>query len=181
MKYRLKNTKITVLVIAIYQIIGGVAGIGLIAWLLLKTQTINGALLLIFLTAVGLYLLSIKAGMYLLEKNYKKGLIYSIIIQAFQVVAIGLGSHKYDFYSGSKANIGVNFTDGFNLKFDFGLTSQFNFAINSSDKEYFLYINIVAIFLIYVLSDLYNEIVSRKIIIEETVSDFSENILENIE
>lgn len=181
MKYRLKNTKITVLAIAIYQIIGGLTGIGLIAWLLLRTQAINGALLLIFLTAVGLYLLSIKAGMYLLEKDYKKGLIYSIIIQTFQVVAIGLGSHKFDFYSGSKANIGFNFTDGFNLKLDFGLTSQINFAINSSDKEYFLYINIIAIFLIYVLSDLYNEIALNKTIKVETVSDFTEDTLENIE
>jgi hypothetical protein len=164
MKYRIKNTQITILILAIYQILGGISGLGLIAWLLLKTQTINGSILLIFFIAIGLYSFSIKSGINLIQKDYKKGLIFSMINQIFQIIAIGCGSNEFNYFSGSKAALGFDFTNGFNTKFNFGLTSEFNFGINLSDKVYYLYINIVAIVLLAVLFDLYNEIVLKKIV-----------------
>ena len=62
MKYRIKSTKTTILIIGIYQIIGGFAGLGVTAYLALNTGTINGAIFLIFAIAIGLYLFSIKSG-----------------------------------------------------------------------------------------------------------------------
>jgi hypothetical protein len=174
MKYRIKNTWTTVLVIAFYQILGGVTGLGLTVWLLLKTQTINGAMLLIFLTAIGLYSFSINSGITLIQKDYRKGLIFSIVNQIIQVVAIGSGNYSFQYFSGSKAAFGFDFTNGFTTKFQFGLLSEFNFGINQSDKEYFLYINIMAIVLLYILFDLYKEIVLRKILNPETRKNSSE-------
>jgi hypothetical protein len=158
MKYRIKNTKTTLLIISIYQIIGGLFGLGAIAWILLRTSTINGVLLLIFFIAVGLYSFSIKSGCVLLRKDYKRGLIFSIINQFIQIISIAIGGFKYSYYSGGMIDIGFNFTDGFKFNFDFGLISKFNFAINVDEKDYFLYVNILAIFLLKVLFDLYREL-----------------------
>jgi len=53
MKLRIKSTNLTVKIIGWLQIIGGIAGIGLMAYLMLNTGEINGALLLIFQTVAG--------------------------------------------------------------------------------------------------------------------------------
>lgn len=161
MKLRIKSTPTTIISIAIYQILGGLVGLGLVSWLLVRTQELNGVLLFIFLISIGLFCLSIKAGSALINKQYKKGLIYSIICQIFQVVAFAVGGYKYDFFSGGRFSAGFNFTDGFTLKFDFALMSSFNMSYNSG-TEYYMYINFVAIFLIYVLLDIYDEMYGKK-------------------
>lgn len=162
MEYRIKNTSLTLLILSIYQITGGIIGFGTIAWLLLRTSTINGALLLIFLFTVGLYFFSIKAGCVLLRKDYKRGLLFSIANQILQIVSIGLGGNKFEYFSGGMLNVGFNFTEGFKFNLNFGLISKFNFAINVDEKEYFLYINILAIFLLIVFLDLYKELKTSK-------------------
>jgi len=161
MKLRIKSTKTTLLLFGIYQILGGLAGFYVVAWLLQQTGTINGITLLIFLIAIGLYCLSMKAGSVLLRKDYKRGLILSMINQLFQIVAIAIGGYNFAFSSGAKLNTGFNFTDGFLVKFDFGLSSEFNLSWNSG-QEYFIYINILAIFLLYVLMDIYEELFKKK-------------------
>jgi hypothetical protein len=160
MNLRIKSTKTTVFILGIYQIIGAILGFYLIAWLLLQTQEINGILLLIYFIAIGLYGLSFKAGTVLVRKDYRRGLILSMINQFFQVIAIGFGGYKFDFFSGAKFITGLNFTNGFLIKFDFGLTSQFNMSWNSG-REYFIYINLLAIFLIYVIMDIYEELFKK--------------------
>ena len=161
MKLRIKTTKTTLLIFGIYQILGALAGFGIVAWLLQQTGTINGIALLIFLIAIGLYALSMKAGSVLLRKDYKRGIILSMINQLFQIVAIAVGGYKFDFSSGARLNTGFNFTDGFLAKFDFGLSSAFNISWNSG-QEFFIYINILAIFLLYVLVDIYEELFKKK-------------------
>lgn len=162
MKLRIKSTKTTLLIFAIYQILGALAGFYVVAWLLQQTGAINGITLLIFLIAIGLYSLSIKAGSVLLRKDYKRGIILSMINQLFQIVAIAFGGYKFDFSSGAKLNTGFNFTDGFLAKFDIALSSEFNLSWNSG-QEFFIYINILAIFLLYVLVDIYDELFKKKV------------------
>jgi len=158
MKLRIKNTKTTLLILSLYQILGGIIGLIVIAWTLLKITSISGALLVIFLVAIGLYFFSIKSGRLLLEKKIKLGLVYSMINQIFQVVGIGVGSFAYKFSSGGQLFLGVDFTNGVNYKADFGLTSEFIFSIYLADKEYFLFINVLAIFLLYIFLDIYREV-----------------------
>lgn len=162
MKYRIKNTKTTILILGIYQIFGGLIGLGVTAYLALGTGTINGAMLLIFTIATGLYLFSIKSGTVLIRKDYKRGLIYSMVNQIIQILSIGVGGYKFDYSSGAKGKIGINFTNGFNFNFDIGITSEFNMSINVDNTEYFLYINILAIFILKVLNDIYKEKFSTK-------------------
>ena len=71
--------------------------------------------------------------------------------------------------------------NGFELKLDTGLTSEFNMSINVDSMEYFLYVNLLAIFLLIVLNDIYKEKVSDKLnkkddsISESTLTEESEN------
>ncbi|MCD4772258.1 MAG: hypothetical protein K8R41_02605 [Bacteroidales bacterium] len=156
MKLRIKSTKKTILILGLYQIIGALFGFYLIAKLLLRTSEINGVILLIYLIAIGLYCLSMKAGSLLIRKEYKRGLLFSLINQILQTIAYAVGGYKYYYFSGAKLSTGLNFNNGFELKFDFGITSEFGLSWNSGD-EYYLYINVLAIFLIYVIIDIYEE------------------------
>ncbi|MDQ2178986.1 hypothetical protein [Marinifilum sp. D714] len=162
MKLRIKNTRLTILILAYYQIIGGIIGLYLITKILFKTQSLNGALLFIFLSAIGLYFLSIKSGSLLIRKENKRGLIYSMIHQLIQIIGIGFGGNTFVYYSGAKFTVGPNFTDGIHFKFDLGLLSQFDMSFNLNEKSYFLYVNILALFILYVFWDLYKELILVK-------------------
>ena len=174
MKLRIKSTEKTILILGIYQIIGSILGFFLIAKLLLRTGDINGAILLIYFIAVGLYSLSMKAGSVLIRKDYKRGLILSIINQFFQVVAIAFGGYQFNYFSGAKLAAGFNFSNGFLMSIDFGIKSEFNLSWNSG-SEYYLFINVFAIFLIIVIFDIYEEIFKKnKDIIQEVKEDVAE-------
>jgi len=159
MKYRIKNTRLTVLILAYYQIIGGIIGLWVLVKILMNSQTINGALLLIILIALGLYYFSIKSGSLLIRQEYKRGLIYSMIHQSVQVIGIGFGGDKFLYYSGANIGLGPNFTDGIEFKFLLEFFSEFEMSLNLSEKSYFLYVNILAMFLLYVFWDLYKELI----------------------
>jgi hypothetical protein len=171
MKFRIKNTKTTLRIIAIYQILGGIFGIGLVGWLLRSTGQINGPLLLIFCLAFFLFGLSIHSGNLLLkEGSLKTGLIFSTILQALQIIALGIGGYTYEFFSGAKATIGIDFTNGF----EFGLNaslSTFTFNINASDPVFFIKINVLAIIVLSILIDIYEEFYNKKPVEELTEAD----------
>lgn len=132
MKFRIKSTKTTLRVIAIYQIIGGIIGFGMMAWLLLRTNEITGPILFIFCLAFVLFGFSIQARNLLLQvSKLKIGLIFSILLQFLQVIAIGLGNYAYEFTSGARAVIGLDF--GGEFQFDLGaVLSTFLLSINAS-------------------------------------------------
>lgn len=169
MKLRIKSTHTTILILAIYHIIGALGGFYIISTLLLRTGAINGPLLFIHLLAISLYLLSLKAGISLLKKEYKLGLITSMIVQSLQIIFIAFGGYKFAFSSGVKLCAGLNFTDGFMFKFDLALSSAFSIMLNVDNKEFYLYVNFLAIFLLYILNDLYKEISNKKIVVEPEV------------
>lgn len=163
MKLRIQSTETTLLLLGIYQIIGALGGFYIIANLLLTTQAINGPLLLIFILAVGLYILTLKAGILLIKKEYKAGIIVCMISQALQLIGIAFGGYKYIFASGAKLFAGFNFTEGFLFNFDFSISSTFTMMIGVSDKEYYIYLNLLAVFLLYLFNNIYLEITSDKL------------------
>ncbi len=163
MKFRIKNTSTTIKFLGIYQIICGLIGLGVSVWILLQTEVISGAILFIFLLALGLYYFSIKSGGLLLQKTQiNKGLIYSLASNFLQTIAISIGGYKYEIYTGVKMIIGLNFTHGFNFKIAIGFP-EFNFAYNSSRLDIFFYINIFAIIAIILLYDIYKELNTLKL------------------
>ena len=161
MKLRIKSTETTIRILGIYQVVGALFGYYIIASILLQTGEINGVLLLFYLIAVALYSLSFKAGSLLIRKEHKRGLLLSILNQIFQIFAVGVGAYTYNFISGARMGGGIDFTDGFEMKLDFELTSKFSFAWNSGE-EYYMYVNVLAIILIYVFIDIYEELFKKQ-------------------
>lgn len=155
MKIIHKYSKQTILTLGVYQILGGIIGLYSIACFLLRVQNISGGALLIFSIVVGLYLFSIKCGSLLIRKEYKRGIIYSIIHQLLQVIHISIGGNEFSYFSSSHLSFGPNFTNGFIFKIDFALASKFDISINVSEKEYYLYINLFAIIVGYLFWELY--------------------------
>ncbi len=161
MKKRIKDTTTTLSTIAIYQMIGGILGIGLVGWLMLRTGQITGPILFILIFATFLFGLSIYSGNLLLRTNrHKEGLIYSSILQGLQIISFGIGGYAYEFFSGVNATVGINLTNGFEFIFSAAL-STFTFNINS-DVNYFIKINILAIIILAVLIDIYEELYKKK-------------------
>lgn len=160
MQMRIKNTAITTMILSWIQIIGGIYGLGLIVWLLLKTETINGPILLIFLTGLSLFIFSIVTGRYLLSKsNLKLGLILSLINFCLQLFEFKINGYGFAYCSGINLMIGAE--NGF--KVGFGLiNSTFSMFLNTDDADFVFKINIVAVFLIWLIADIYDEIFKSK-------------------
>jgi hypothetical protein len=156
MTLRIKNTGLTIKIISWLQIIGGIAGLGLIAYLLLSTGTINGPVLLIFSTGIGLFSYSIYSGKSLLtDDNKKTGIILSIFNQAFQVIQWSMFGYAFVYSAGAELTIGLQETT-----FKFNITafiSSFQMSIKT-DPEFLFKINLLPILVIYVLVDIFNEL-----------------------
>ena len=146
--------------LAIYQIAGGTIGIGLTIWLIAQTVTITGLVILIFILAAGLYSFSIYCGRQLLKGKIKSGLKLSTINQALQVINFAVLGFAFKFVAGLILSIGIDYTNDFNFTFNFSL-SEFQFNINSDKELVTVGFNIVAIYLVYLIDKLKQEIENR--------------------
>ena len=156
--------------LAIYQIVGGIIGIGLTIWLIAQTVTITGLVILFFILAAGLYSFSIYCGKQLLKGKIKSGLKLSIINQALQVINFAVLGYAFNFVAGLILSIGINYTNDFKITFNFSL-SEFQFNINSDKELVTVGFNIVAIYLVYLIDRLQQDIENR-----ETLFKASQNI-----
>lgn len=156
MRLRIKSTTLTLQIISWLQIVGGVTGIGLVAYLMLQTGTINGAILLIFLVGLGLFSYSIYSGKRLLTDADKvTGIILSIINQVVQLFQWSMFGYGLSYSSGAEITLGVQ---GLTFKFNFAaIVSTFKMAINTDD-EFFIKLNLIAILIIFVLVDIMKEL-----------------------
>lgn len=160
MRLRIKSTALTLKVISWLQIVGGVTGLGLVAYLMLQTDTINGAILLIFLIGLALFSYSIYSGNRLLTDEKKwTGIVLSIINQVMQLFQWSIFGYGLSYSSGSEVTVGI---DGLTFKFNFAaIVSTFKMAINS-DNEFFIKINLIAFLVIVVLVDILTEFKSTR-------------------
>ncbi|MBE7177170.1 MAG: hypothetical protein INR69_12240 [Mucilaginibacter polytrichastri] len=156
MKLRIKSTSLTIKCIGWLQLIGGITGLGLLARLLMNTGAINGPILLIFVIGISLFLFSIYTGTHLLiDKNKKQALTLSMVNQALQFVQWGVFGYGFSYSSGAEILVGFQ---GFGVKFNFSaLLSTFNMTLNSG-QNFYIRFNLLAIFIIYVLADILEEL-----------------------
>jgi hypothetical protein len=157
MRLRIKNADLTLKIISWMQIIGGIAGLGLIAYLLLQTDTINGAILLIFLIGLSLFIFSIYAGKVLLiNSNKKKGIMLALINQTIQLFQWSMFGYGLSYNTGAELLIGIK--SPLSIDFNFGvIIPAFSMSIKSSD-QFFFKINLISVLLIIVLIDILSEI-----------------------
>lgn len=151
MKLRLKNTRTTLTLIAIIQIIGGLLGFISTALFLIQSKNIDfNYIIPLFLFGFSLY-----SGILLLQNNkIEKGLILSSVLQIIQIVSFSFSNYIYSFCSGLKLSVGIkeNLSPILSLAF---IKSQFSLSV--SGKTSFIEINIIAIIILLILIDIYKE------------------------
>jgi hypothetical protein len=132
--------------LAIYQVIGGVLGLGLTFYFFNPGVSVSLLWLLILPFVLGLYGYSIYCGI-ILFKDIEKGLKRSKVNQLLQVISFMAAGYGYQYASGFYFSIGIDLTNSFTFNFNFGISSwQLN--INTDNPNLILSINIVAIFLV---------------------------------
>lgn len=143
MRLRIRDTSLTLKIIGWQQIIGGIAGIFLMASLMLHQASVNGVVLLIILTGLALYIYSIYTGKSLLTDADKKvAIILSIINQVFQLVQWSMFGYGFTYSSGAEVSIGfVDSPLNFNIA---AYLSTFKMSINT-DPEFLIKANVVAL------------------------------------
>jgi hypothetical protein len=148
-------------ILAFYQIIGGLIGIGSLCYAL-ATQTMIGGLFLVLFIAFVLYTYSIWCGWTLL-KNSSKGLILSLVNQISQVIVFILGAYGYKYISGISLLIVLNLTNGFNLFLNFGLSSfHFNFNLQTNSKV--VGVNVIAFYLVYFINQVRDKMKEQELL-----------------
>lgn len=164
MKLRIKTTELTLNLISYLQIIGGVTGLLLICYLLIQTDKVNGPVLLIFLTGLSLFIFSIYCGRVMrFNKNKQYGVIMSLINQIIQLFQWGGLGYAFGYSSGVEFLIGLK--TPLSIDFHVGvIVSSFSMTIESNSR-FFLDVNLISLFLIIVLIDIYKEIKNKLLII----------------
>ena len=156
MNFRIKNTKLTLQLIGWLQLIGGIFGFGLLAYLMLNTGAISGPVFLIFCVGILLFGYSIYCGKKLIfEEEKTNAIIFSVINQFLQLFQWSILGYGITYTSGVGLTFGINKEI---LNFTFGATtSNFSISINS-DIEFVIKINLFALFTILILFSILREV-----------------------
>ena len=155
MELRIKNTRLTIKILSWIQIVGGIYGIGVVSWLTINLEEVNGAILFIVMFGYSLFAFSIISGSKLFNsKTLRLGIILSIINHGLQIIQFKISGYALTYISGSSLSIGIE--EG--LKIDFSIiSSSFNMAINTENYDFMFKINLIAIIIIAILLDIWNE------------------------
>jgi hypothetical protein len=167
--------------IAYYQIVGGIVGLGLAAWLSSKTTQFPVSVVIIYLLVIGFYYFSIYCGILLLKQDLKKGLKLSLINQLLQVFNFSVLGYSFKYISGVLLIIGLDFTNETKSSIRFSLGSEFQFNLNGGGNEELtnLGFNLVAIFLVYFIDRLQHKIEEKEELEQELIEVSNSQILDD--
>ena len=153
-------------IIGIYEIIGGSVGIGLILWGGFLTDKLSFIAILLILMIIGFYTFSIYAGAKLFW-HHEKMIVFSKIVQYIQIPSIAVSGFAFTMFAGVSFIIGVDYTNELLFKFNFALLpSNSEIRINRHSSEIFGYINLIPVFIIYILDKL-DSIINKEVRILE--------------
>jgi hypothetical protein len=151
-----------------YQILGGIYGLGVLLYLLIRTGTLRGTGFLLLALTIILFSFGIYSGN-LLRKTDIRGLKLSTWNQALQILQIGVGAIVFEFYSGIRLSFGFEWRESFlpDGRISF---SGFNFQYSQSNGSLLsFWINIIPIIVIYLIDKIEKDIEERKQIAETSV------------
>ncbi|WP_037320273.1 hypothetical protein [Salegentibacter sp. Hel_I_6] len=143
----MNKTRKKLYILSLYQIIGGLIGVGYTIKLLLSIGSINGPLLLILIIAFVLFFFSIYSGYLLFKKRFIQGINLSIINNAFQVIGFGVLGYGFKYVSGLIAGLKIDLTNDIIFTIDFDITN-WKMSYNSNPDLTYISINIIAIVVI---------------------------------
>ncbi|SRR5260221_608688 len=148
-------------ILGIYQIGGGIIGLGLVVWLSSGLRAITLLLVIILLVAIALYSYSIYCGILLLRKNIF-GVRLSLVNQFLQLFSLSIFGFTFQYTSGAFFSVGFDLTNSFLFTFNLGI-SQWQLTINDNKELLIVNFNIVALFLILFIERLRKEIQKEQV------------------
>ena len=148
-KFVLANRKVFGISIAIYEILGGIIGLGFV-YSLINEETSVGTILIIIMPIVALYLVSLMAGVFYFWKgNEWRFYFLSKLNLCFQVIQLVLAGVSFMFYYGPYLAIGFDGEYNFHMKLE---PLTLNFFVRFGDTEsQFIMINVIPIVLLIIL------------------------------
>ena len=165
-----KNIQSKLKAFGLYQITGGVIGLGITVYLVSGLTTINLLLIVLLFIAIGLYGYSIYCGTLLLTKNVS-GLNLSLINQYLQLFSISFFGFGFQYISGVGVLVGLDLTESFFITFNLAV-SEWQITINNHNELVTFNFNLVALFLIVFIEKLKNKI--RKYQIEKQITSIGQ-------
>jgi len=174
-EYIKQNEKTKLQVLSYYQIAGGITGIGLVIWLIAKTEVITGLVLLVFATGTGFYSFSIFCGQQLLKGNIEKGLKLSTINQILQIIQFAVLGFAFKFIAGIMLSVGIDLTTSFNFTFNFSFPA-FEVTINRDKDLLKVGFNILAIYLVFFIGRLEDKIEQERELFEASCKETADRV-----
>ncbi|RNI21901.1 hypothetical protein [Rufibacter latericius] len=144
-----KNPFLLSQIIGVYQLAGGLLGLGLFLKLIPGLQNPSTSTWVGILLAALLYSFSIFCG-FSLMRGKRQGHSLSLINQVLQVFSFGMGGLAYNYVAGLKIGVGIDFLASWLFKFRFSLSS-FHFSLGTNTGVSFVAVNLLALLLIYLL------------------------------
>jgi zinc transporter ZupT len=160
-----KDQKAVLNNIGYYQTVGGVTGIGFAIYQLSKVDAINQTIAMLYLFCLAVSALSVYSGQLLVKGKHTKGLQFSLLSQVLQVFNFTLSGITLKFVAGIMLSLGISYTETFKIISGFSLAEN-TLNFNASDNSVVLSINIVALFLVYLIDKIQNDIEDKEILLE---------------
>lgn len=169
----MKFSKINIL--AAYQILGGVSGLGFTLYLITTLPNIPALLFVVLAVPLILYSHSIIAGILILKKPLL-GLKHSRINQVLQIFNFSFFGYTFQYISGLYFSIGIDITSSLEFKFNIG-TSTWQIAIGSENIVSVFNFNLVALFLIIFIERQIKRIKNKSSVELTAIGEVEEDIL----
>lgn len=160
-------------VLGIYQIAGGMVGLGLFVIMLAGLRQFSLLLVGLFVIALFLFTYSVVCGI-MCVKGRSSALTHSLINQLLQLFTFSVAGLSFKYTSGIFFTVGVDLTKSFFLTLDAGI-SNWNMEINGDRETFSLGVNIVALVLISFIIGLKNKLQIQRS--EKILSGFGANAL----
>lgn len=143
--------------LAIYQVAGGILGIGLLVWVLFSGSVpVTIQTLRISLFGTALFVFSILCGR-MLFWNARRGLILSLVNQLLQVVYFAFGSYGFLYVAGVRIGLGLDLVGSWTFKFRLAISS-FEVYFNTDTGQKLIGVNLVALALIFWIESLLQKV-----------------------
>lgn len=135
--------------LSIYQMFGGLIGIVFLIYLFFQIDEINVAYIFVLGFGFVLYIFSFAAGLFLFQRK-PYGLKFSLLNQLLQIIGFSFWGFGFEYVAGLSFSVFLKYTDSFDFTTTFGL-SNWHILINGDSQIREISINLVALFLVFVI------------------------------
>ena len=151
-----KKIKSDLIKLGLYQIVGGVLGILIIVYAILKIQLFTELSVLVYFIMILFFAYSILCGV-LCMKTKGNSLLYSLINQMLQIFGFAIMGYTLKYVAGFYLTIGLNLKDS--IEFTFGtVLSKLDFNINHDKERLELDFNLIAFAFVYWIDKLMKKV-----------------------